>query len=80
LILRPQRLHELEAGSEENSCKVPDAMIEYLNVNVKIPDKDIKEKIMALHPVLENIRQVPSLDGYMKQLLGRAREDRNFPS
>ena len=62
---------ELETGLEENSWSLPENMLDYVNkyINIKIPDKEIKEKIMALNPVPNRIRQVPDLDGYMKQLL-----------
>jgi len=62
---------ELETGLEENSWSLPENMLDYVNkyINIKIPDKEIKEKIMALNPVPNNIHQVPDLDGYMKQLL-----------
>jgi len=38
-------------------------------MNLRVLDKEIKEKIVSFNPVPKNVRQVPELDGYIKQLL-----------
>ena len=46
-------------------------MLDYVHkyTNLKFPDKEIKEKILSVNPVPKNIKDVPLLDGYMKQML-----------
>lgn len=59
---------EEDKGSDWN---LPDSLLQYATkyMNIKVTDKDMKEKILLEDPVPLNMKTVPDLDGYMKQLL-----------
>lgn len=61
---------ELDDDSHD-SWELPAALCDYVHKYMKshIPDKDVKEKVLAQNPVPSNIRKVPELDSYIKILL-----------
>lgn len=62
---------ELDAEHDENDWELPEGMLAYINkyMSIKVPDKEIKEKIVSINPIPKNVRPVPEVDGYIKQLL-----------
>jgi len=66
-----QRFELGTAESAENDWSLPTSMVEYIHryMNANIPTKEIKEKILSLNPVPSNIKRVPELDSYIKELL-----------
>ena len=62
---------ELASDMLECDWNLPPHVANYIHkyMNTKISDKDIKEKILNKNPVPKNIKVVPELDRYMKDLL-----------
>ena len=62
---------ELENHSSNSDWDLPQQMVDYVHryMNIKIQDKEVKEKILTFNPVPRNIKKVPELDSYMKELL-----------
>ena len=62
---------QLETESTENDWVLPDQLVDYVHryMNLKIPDKEIKDKILSTNPVPKNVKPVPELDSYIKELL-----------
>jgi len=51
--------------------ELPANLLEYLNkyLTVKVPEKDVKDKILSTNPVPTNIKNASDLDSYIKELL-----------
>lgn len=68
--LKIQRF-ELEDGKDENSFELPEGMQEYVHkyMGLKIPDKELKEKVLSINPIPKNVKKTEELDSYIKELL-----------
>ena len=69
----PVKKQRFELGTDENegNWELPESNAEYIHkyMGVHIAEKEIKDSILYEHPVPSNIKKVPELDSYMKNLL-----------
>ena len=62
---------KLERDEEEASWELPESNVRYIYkyMGTHNSEKDIKESILLEHPVQSNVKKVPELDSYIKNLL-----------
>ena len=69
----PVKKQRFELGTDENeeNWELPESNAEYIHkyMGAHIAEKEIKDSILYEHPVPSNIKKVPELDSYMKNLL-----------
>ena len=63
---------QIISKSESHKLELPGEMADYVNHQFEwfIPEKDVKESLLVLQPVPENVRGIKKLDHFIKSIMG----------